>query len=544
MSYFYRTGLSEVVNSSLAYTSKDVTVTKGAERGFQRQTPNQFILDAIEDFEEEEELQRNSIAYQAFMKHEVLYMQFKQRSFATFTPHRPSQKEMNRLNRKFGLREDAADDHLGRRGSYDDEDVEDGNDSVSNATTTNDYLRSSESAGTLGGTYSSVDSSVWNEKIREELLKERQRDFDDGDDDQQQHQQPEIDEIDIRIAQLQHKRERQGKRRLRYQKEHDRAWSSLRKSAPLDNLLNVERESRLDIQEIEEEYLFEIEEVWEKNAMTQFILFHIEEMKARNKIFEEEVDDAGDVAQKELELDDLLEEEELRRVCIAEGIVRQQRSISTRQISSTRSPPPPPNQDEEGTIFQERPPTAALLQQQQESPTPPPPPSCIDGDDATMNQQEENNNHNNTSSPSPSASGRQQRRQSSSSPDFAEVSFLKRERLPVPMFQSFNPPKKPAPPPQPKSDDQIEREMKCRKERYARETLYKLEDIERNGIYAHFMNDPLPTLVTKNTTNNDTPNRDQDDEQQQQPDQKFYQVGSIEERLANMHRMDCRAPTM
>ena len=520
MSYFYRTGLAEVVNASLDYTGRDVTDIKGAQRHFQRQTPNQYILDALEELEEEEQLQRNSITYQAFMKHEVLFIQFKQRQFASFSPRRPSEKQISKLNRKYGIRSDAADfNNNNNNYRYDD-------DASETTLSRSESTLSSTATGTLSSETSSVTSGVWNERVKEELIEKHGEDY-----------LEQIDEIDIRIAQLQHKRERQGKRRMKYQKENDRSWSSVRKSAPFDNLMNIERESRMDIQEIEEEYLIEIEDAWEKSPVTKFILFHIEETKARSKVCEDEVDDAGDVARRELELDDLLEEEELRRVCAAEERNRQQQLVLRSRCSTTAASASRLNNHSNNDGLTSPEPTAAVVDG--------------DGNEAIMMKQQQHQEDIPTQKqPSTRASASRSPEMdcvigavpplppSSASPppppSSGRESYLKRERLPIPSFQTFKPPKKPPPPPQPKSDEQIEREMKCRKERYARETLMKLEEIDRLGIYAHFMHDALPTVAMKNS----------DENNQQEQHQPHYEVGSIEERLANMHRMDCRAPTI
>jgi hypothetical protein len=257
---------------------------------------------------------------------------------------------------------------------------------------------------------------------------------------------------------------------------------AMRKNAALENLVCTERDCRLDIQEVEEDWRCEREALWDGDERTAMMRLQIAEITHRRMLFADEVDDAGEVAKEIRELDDLFEEAEVFKVCTSPDSVsrtRQQRSAPLRITNSNNiNNEQHQEQDEEGLITIKNSNNAQEEEEQQI-------------------QQEE-----------------------------IEISYLKRPKYQVPSFQPFYPPRRPPPPPPPKSGDQIEVEMKMRKERYARETVEKLENIERDGILAHFMNDPLP-----------------EKKNQQRQQQQQYEVGSIEERLANMHRMDMRAPT-
>ena len=60
MSYSYRAELAAVVSQSLAFTSKDVIeAKKGGTANFRRPTVDERILESLEDFEDDEGLERS-----------------------------------------------------------------------------------------------------------------------------------------------------------------------------------------------------------------------------------------------------------------------------------------------------------------------------------------------------------------------------------------------------------------------------------------------------------------------------------------------------
>lgn len=392
------------------------------------------------ELQEDESQRRLSISYEFLIGHEALWIKFRQRLFAKYQPRRPD--------------DDDDDDLLGR--------------------TRSDSVCSFSSIAN-----SSTTSTVFDQQTIAAM------------------QEAGHDAIDIEIElRLQH-RERAGKRRLRFQKATDHSWSTVKKSAPFDSLLDVERGARMDIEDIEEEFLDPKAVAFTSHPLTRLAALQTDEARHRRDVYIDETDDSAELIKRCYnDIDVPMEEMQIGQAIEAASVARARVAAALQEIddaasfASATAAAPGRVKMAAGVVSDGQSPPAAGF-------------AKCPSDNSSLSSQ------------------------------LSGVPPPPREPMGTPQFTSniFGAPRRrPSPPPPPKSDHDILLEMKVRKERYAREGIQKFEEIERSVVVAQCRQDETLARIAS---------RDNAYRKSQVP---TFVPGSVEERLAYAHRVDMRPP--
>lgn len=283
------------------------------------------------------------------------------------------------------------------------------------------------------------------------------------------------DEVDVRIAVALKQRERQGRRRLRAQRQTDHSWSTVKKTAPFDNLVLEEQDVRGDLAEIEEEFAAQIWGDFSANALTGLAALQCSEQRGRALLLADEIDACGDNARAAYSLGQQHLTDSLRHI-VDESVARS-RVLSDEGDNGSSSRPRTAHfsASSSSAAASGASPASASTLVRVRSGAPPPP------------------------------------RDPMPVPAFAPLSEIAVKRAAAAAVRVV-----PA-----KSDEQIMLEMAARKERYAREDIERrFEPIDFQSIVAQEKQER-----TEIRLNSRCPR---------------FEPGSLNERIANAHRVDLR----